>query len=104
MQINLATPPRIAQAGKSLLGWVEYNPPYSLIALLPSPQAIVPPILHPPDEMGAQGVSLDVAANRQQVVISLDGERLESPLIQMTEQGGAVLRGKGFPKALVRDP
>ena len=35
----------------------------------------------PPHELGAEGVALDVSADRQEMVIALNRKRLETPLV-----------------------
>jgi len=50
-------------------------------------QIAPPPVLSPVDQAGPQRVSLDVAAERVEVVVGLNRERLEPALIEMTRTG-----------------
>jgi hypothetical protein len=56
-----------------------------------SPQAPPSPILGPARQAGEQRVSLYVAANGEEVLVGLHGERLETTLVQMTGAGGLVM-------------
>jgi len=50
--------------------------------LLTMPQAAPTPVLGSSDQVGAQGIALDIAANRQKMVILLDRKGFESALVE----------------------
>lgn len=43
------------------------------------------------DEVGAEGVALDVAADAEEVVVEFDGEALEAALVQVATAGGVAV-------------
>ncbi len=45
-----------------------------------------------PHQVGPQGVPLDIAAGREEMLVRLHGERLEPTLIEMTGAGRSVVR------------
>lgn len=53
------------------------------------PEAGPPPVLGPLDQVGPQGVPLDVAADGQKMLVALDGEGFETPLVEMA--GGMIV-------------
>jgi hypothetical protein len=61
--------------------------------LAPGPvaQAGPPPVRRPADQPGPERVPLDVPQDRVQVVVLLDGERLEPPLVQVAGPGRVVV-------------
>ncbi len=52
-------------------------------AAMTPPEAGPPPVLGPLDQVGPQGIPLDIAADGQEVLVALHGERLETPLVKM---------------------
>ncbi len=55
-------------------------------------EAAPPPVLGAPHQVGPQGVPLDIAAHREEMLVRLHGERLEPTLIEMTGAGRSVVR------------
>ncbi len=55
-------------------------------------EAAPPPVLGAPHQVGPQGVPLDIAARREEMLVRLHGERLEPTLIEMTGGGRSVVR------------
>ena len=62
---------------------VAQDGPQFVWPLAPRPQTAPTPVLGPADHIGRQGVPLHVAADRQEVLVLLDGKALETPLVQM---------------------
>ncbi len=55
-------------------------------------EAVPPPVLGTPYQVGPQGVPLDIAAHREEMLVRLHGGRLEPALIEMTGAGRSVVR------------
>ncbi len=55
-------------------------------------EAAPPPVLGAPHQVGLQGVPLDIAAHREEMLVRLHGERLEPTLIEMNAAGRSVVR------------
>jgi hypothetical protein len=56
------------------------SPPQKGVPALPTGETGPLPVLGPRDQLCPQGVALDVPKHRDQMIIVLDGERLETPL------------------------
>ena len=61
-------------------------------ALRPSMEASPWPVFRTPDKIGSQRVPLHVPADRQEMLVVLDGERLEPPLIDVAAARAVTMR------------
>ena len=64
---------------------------FRLRSLRPPPQTAKPPLVGPVAQTSRVRIPLHVLADREKMMVILDGERLESALIQMAVSGGVIM-------------
>ena len=57
----------------------------------PPPQTAKPPLVGPVAQTGRVSIPLHIPADREKVMVILDGKRLESALIQMAVSSGVIM-------------